>query len=81
LNPALAESIGVDTNNLLLSQRDCAEQALGLVGTLIRSGSVDVVVVDSAGAGGWSWNCVREKHCYLAGGWRLELERCEREIL
>ena len=47
MNPALAESIGVDTNNLLLSQRDCAEQALGLVGTLIRSGSVDVVVVDS----------------------------------
>jgi RecA/RadA recombinase len=47
LDPALAESIGVDTNNLLLSQPDCAEQALSLVDTLIRSGSVDVVVVDS----------------------------------
>jgi len=29
----------------------------------------------------WSWSDVREKHCYLAGGWRLELEGCEREIL
>ena len=47
LDPALAEAIGVDTNNLLLSQPDCAEQALSLVDTLIRSGSVDVVVVDS----------------------------------
>ncbi|PAN27031.1 hypothetical protein PAHAL_5G054600 [Panicum hallii] len=50
LDPALAESIGVDTNNLLLSQPDCAEQALSLVDTLIRSGSVDVVVVDSVAA-------------------------------
>ena len=25
----------------------------------------------------WSWSGVREKYCYLAGGWRLELERCE----
>ena len=47
MDPALAEKIGVDTNNLLLSQPDCAEQALSLVDTLIRSGSVDVVVVDS----------------------------------
>ena len=30
---------------------------------------------------GWSWSCVREKHCCLTGGWRLELELCEREIL
>jgi len=30
--------------------------------------------VRQAGAGGWSWSSVREKHCYLAGGWRLELE-------
>ncbi|KAL6613996.1 hypothetical protein ACP70R_036266 [Stipagrostis hirtigluma subsp. patula] len=50
LDPALAESIGVDTNNLLLSQPDSGEQALGLVDTLIRSGSVDVVVVDSVAA-------------------------------
>ncbi|KAI3443621.1 hypothetical protein Pfo_000286 [Paulownia fortunei] len=50
LDPALAESIGVDTGNLLLSQPDCGEQALSLVDTLIRSGSVDVVVVDSVAA-------------------------------
>ncbi|KAL4359540.1 hypothetical protein AHAS_Ahas08G0087600 [Arachis hypogaea] len=47
LNKALAESIGVNTENLLLSQPDCGEQALSLVDTLIRSGSVDVIVVDS----------------------------------
>ncbi|KAL3744739.1 hypothetical protein ACJRO7_013928 [Eucalyptus globulus] len=47
LNPALAEAIGVKTENLLLSQPDCGKQALSLVDTLIRSGSVDVVVVDS----------------------------------
>jgi len=42
---------------------------------------VDTHCVRQAGAGGWSWSAVREKHCYLAGGWRLELEECEREIL
>ncbi|OAY73885.1 DNA repair protein recA, mitochondrial [Ananas comosus] len=50
LDPTLAESIGVKTDNLLLSQPDCGEQALSLVDTLIRSGSVDVVVVDSVAA-------------------------------
>ncbi|XP_016484964.1 DNA repair protein recA homolog 3, mitochondrial [Nicotiana tabacum] len=50
LNPALAEAIGVNTENLLLSQPDCGEQALSLVDTIIRSGSVDVVVVDSVAA-------------------------------
>ncbi|KAK9671989.1 hypothetical protein RND81_12G068100 [Saponaria officinalis] len=50
LDPTLAESIGVNTQNLLLSQPDCGEQALSLVDTLIRSGSVDVVVVDSVAA-------------------------------
>ncbi|XP_044471229.1 DNA repair protein recA homolog 3, mitochondrial-like isoform X1 [Mangifera indica] len=50
LDPSLAEAIGVDTENLLLSQPDCGEQALSLVDTLIRSGSVDVVVVDSVAA-------------------------------
>ncbi|KAE9464455.1 hypothetical protein C3L33_03555, partial [Rhododendron williamsianum] len=39
-----------NTENLLLSQPDCGEQALSLVDTLIRSGSVDVVVVDSVAA-------------------------------
>lgn len=47
LDPALAKVIGVKTDNLLLSQPDCGEQALSLVDTLIRSGSIDVVVVDS----------------------------------
>nr|DAD34044.1 TPA_asm: hypothetical protein HUJ06_004684 [Nelumbo nucifera] len=50
LDPALAEAVGVKTENLLLSQPDCGEQALSLVDTLIRSGSVDVVVVDSVAA-------------------------------
>ncbi|GER36004.1 recA [Striga asiatica] len=50
LDPSLAEAIGVNTQNLLLSQPDCGEQALSLVDTLIRSGSVDVVVVDSVAA-------------------------------
>ncbi|KAL8158691.1 hypothetical protein V2J09_000228 [Rumex salicifolius] len=50
LDPALAEAIGVNTQNLLLSQPDCGEQALSLVDTLIRSGSLDVVVVDSVAA-------------------------------
>ncbi|KAH6779095.1 recA DNA recombination family protein [Perilla frutescens var. hirtella] len=50
LDPSLAEAIGVDTQNLLISQPDCGEQALSLVDTLIRSGSVDVVVVDSVTA-------------------------------
>ena len=35
--------------------------------------------VRQAGAVGWSWSAVREKHCYLAGGWRLEV--CERDSL
>ncbi|XP_062010695.1 DNA repair protein recA homolog 3, mitochondrial isoform X1 [Rosa rugosa] len=47
LDPTMAQAIGVKTENLLLSQPDCGEQALSLVDTLIRSGSVDVVVVDS----------------------------------
>ncbi|PSS01985.1 DNA repair protein recA 3 like [Actinidia chinensis var. chinensis] len=50
LDPALAEAIGVNTENLLLSQPDCGEQALSLVDTLIRSGSIDVIVVDSVAA-------------------------------
>ena len=53
---------------------------------LIIQNSVQLVIeyihrVRQAGAGGWSWSCVREKYCYLAGGWRLELERCVKEIL
>ncbi|KAK8974856.1 hypothetical protein V6N11_066401 [Hibiscus sabdariffa] len=47
LDRALARTIGVNTDNLLLSQPDSGEQTLSQVDTLIRSGSVDVVVVDS----------------------------------
>ncbi|KAJ4748194.1 Protein RecA [Rhynchospora pubera] len=50
LDPSLAEVIGVKIDNLLLAQPDSGEQALSLVDTLIRSGSVDVVVVDSVAA-------------------------------
>jgi RecA/RadA recombinase len=49
LDPAFAEALGVRTENMLLSQPDCGEHALGLVDILVRSGSVDVVVVDSVG--------------------------------
>ena len=37
--------------------------------------------VRQAGAGGWSWSGVREKHCYLTGVWRLVLEQCERNTV
>ncbi|TVU25753.1 hypothetical protein EJB05_28260 [Eragrostis curvula] len=50
LDPALAESIGVNAEHMLLSQPDCGEQALGLADILIRSGSIEVVVVDSVAA-------------------------------
>ncbi|CAA7404882.1 unnamed protein product [Spirodela intermedia] len=50
LDPSLAEAIGVQTDSLLLSQPDCGEQALSIVDTLVRSGSVDVIVVDSVAA-------------------------------
>lgn len=45
-----AEKIGVDVNNLLLSQPDNGEQALETVETLVRSGAVDVIVIDSVAA-------------------------------
>jgi recombination protein RecA len=45
-----AEALGVDTNNLLISQPDNGEQALEIVENLIRSGAVDIVVVDSVAA-------------------------------
>lgn len=48
--PALAKAIGVDTDKLLLSQPNSGKEALNLVDTLIRSGSVDVVIVDSVAA-------------------------------
>jgi recombination protein RecA len=50
LDPAYAEKIGVKVNDLLISQPDTGEQALDIVETLVRSGAVDVVVVDSVAA-------------------------------
>ena len=50
LDPALAESIGVDLDNLYVSQPDSGEQALEIVETLVRSGAIDVIVIDSVAA-------------------------------
>ena len=50
LAPAYARKLGVDVDNLLISQPDTGEQALEIAETLIRSGGVDVVVVDSVAA-------------------------------
>src|SRR4030043_375726 len=50
LDPARAEIIGVDLDNLLMSQPDTGEQALEITETLIRSGALDVIVVDSVAA-------------------------------
>ena len=50
LDPAYARKLGVDVDNLLVSQPDNGEQALEIVEALIRSGGVDVVVVDSVAA-------------------------------
>lgn len=50
LDPAYARRIGVDVNNLLLSQPDNGEQALEIVETLVRSNAVDIIVIDSVAA-------------------------------
>jgi recombination protein RecA len=50
LDPVYAAQIGVDTNNLLLSQPDGGEQALEIVETLVRSSAVDLIIVDSVAA-------------------------------
>jgi recombination protein RecA len=50
LDPVYAKKIGVDTNNLLLSQPDSGEQALEVVEALVRSNAVDIIVVDSVAA-------------------------------
>ena len=50
LDPAYAERIGVDINNLYVSQPDTGEQALEIAEALVRSGAMDVVVVDSVAA-------------------------------
>ena len=50
LDPVYAEQCGVDVNNLLISQPDTGEQALEIAETLVRSGAVDVLVIDSVAA-------------------------------
>ncbi len=50
LDPAYAAKCGVDINNLLVSQPDTGEQALEIDDTLVRSGAIDLVVVDSVAA-------------------------------
>ena len=50
LDPAYAKKIGVDTDSLLLSQPDYGEQALEITENLVRSGAVDLIVVDSVAA-------------------------------
>ena len=50
LDPVYARQLGVDVDNLLLSQPDTGEQALEIVELLVRSGAVDVIVVDSVAA-------------------------------
>jgi recombination protein RecA len=50
LDPVYAKALGVDVDNLLVSQPDFAEQALEITSALIQSGSVDVLVVDSVAA-------------------------------
>jgi recombination protein RecA len=50
LDPIRAEAIGVNLDNLLMSQPDTGEQALEITETLIRSGALDVIVVDSVAA-------------------------------
>lgn len=50
LDPVYAEHIGVDINNLYISQPDNGEQALEITETMVRSGAVDVIIVDSVAA-------------------------------
>ena len=47
LDPVYAKNIGVDIDNLYISQPDCGEQALEIAETMVRSGAVDIVIVDS----------------------------------
>ena len=50
LDPVYASRLGVDTDNLLISQPDTGEQALEIAEALVRSGAVDVIVIDSVAA-------------------------------
>lgn len=50
LDPTYARNIGVDIDELYISQPDCGEQALEITETMVRSGAVDIVIVDSVAA-------------------------------
>ncbi|OJW47956.1 MAG: recombinase RecA [Alphaproteobacteria bacterium 41-28] len=50
LDPQYARKLGVDTDNLIISQPDAGEQALEIADTLVRSGAIDVIVIDSVAA-------------------------------
>jgi len=50
LDPGYAKKLGVDTINLLVSQPDSGEQALEIVETLVRSGALDIIIIDSVAA-------------------------------
>ncbi|MBU0568424.1 recombinase RecA, partial [bacterium] len=50
LDPTYARRVGVDIDNLLISQPDSGEQALEITDTLVRSGAIDVIVIDSVAA-------------------------------
>ena len=50
LDPIYARKLGVDVDNLLISQPDAGEQALEITDTLVRSGAIDVLVIDSVAA-------------------------------
>ncbi len=50
LDPRFARVVGVDLDNLMISQPECGEDALNITETLIRSGAIDVIVVDSVAA-------------------------------
>jgi len=50
LDPAYARKLGVDVDNLLVSQPDCGEQALEITNALVASGVIDVIVIDSVAA-------------------------------
>ena len=50
LDPSYARKIGVNIDELYVSQPDCGEQALEITETMVRSGAVDIVVVDSVAA-------------------------------
>ena len=50
LDPVYAKHLGVDINKLLVSQPDCGEQALEIAETLVNSGAIDIIVVDSVAA-------------------------------